>query len=111
MAKCYSRNLWGKRKMKSFSSLVISGRKKGTLVNSLPILLISELGLWLRASNGSWLCSISNHLQVHFVSNVDGDHVISNQKIRSRDDAFVIVSKTFTTQETLSNSETIKKWF
>jgi glucose-6-phosphate isomerase len=34
-----------KEKMKSFSSLVISGRKKGTLVNSLPILLISELGL------------------------------------------------------------------
>jgi hypothetical protein len=42
MAKCYSEIYEVKEKMKSFSSLVISGRKKGTLVNSLPILLISE---------------------------------------------------------------------
>jgi glucose-6-phosphate isomerase len=44
----------------------------------------------------------SNHLQVHFVSNVDGDHV--NEVIKKLDPEttlFVIVSKTFTTQETL----------
>ena len=54
----------------------------------------------------------SNQLNVHFVSNVDGDHV--NEVIKKLDPEttlFVIVSKTFTTQETLTNSETIRKWF
>jgi glucose-6-phosphate isomerase len=53
-----------------------------------------------------------NHLNVHFVSNVDGDHVNEViKKINPETTLFVIVSKTFTTQETLSNSETIRKWF
>lgn len=53
-----------------------------------------------------------NHLNVHFVSNVDGDHV--NEIIKNLNPEttlFVIVSKTFTTQETLSNAETIREWF
>ncbi|MEN8187055.1 MAG: glucose-6-phosphate isomerase [Bacteroidota bacterium] len=53
-----------------------------------------------------------NHLNTHFVSNIDGDHV--NEVIKNLDPEttlFVIVSKTFTTQETLTNAETIKKWF
>ena len=53
-----------------------------------------------------------NHLNVHFVSNVDGDHVNEViKKINSETTLFVIVSKTFTTQETLSNAETIRSWF
>jgi glucose-6-phosphate isomerase len=53
-----------------------------------------------------------NHLKVHFVSNVDGDHVQETIKLLNPETTlFVIVSKTFTTQETLSNSETIRKWF
>ena len=53
-----------------------------------------------------------NHLNVHFVSNVDGDHVNEIiKKINSETTLFVIVSKTFTTQETLTNSETIRTWF
>jgi glucose-6-phosphate isomerase len=53
-----------------------------------------------------------NHLTTHFVSNVDGDHV--NEVIKNLNPEttlFVIVSKTFTTQETLSNATTIRKWF
>lgn len=53
-----------------------------------------------------------NNLDVHFVSNVDGDHV--QEVIKNLDPAttlFVIVSKTFTTQETISNATTIRKWF
>ncbi|OWW26549.1 glucose-6-phosphate isomerase [Zobellia sp. OII3] len=53
-----------------------------------------------------------NHLKLHFVSNVDGDHV--NEVLKDLDPEttlFVVVSKTFTTQETLSNATTIKKWF
>jgi len=53
-----------------------------------------------------------NHLNTHFVSNVDGDHV--NEVIKNLNPEttlFVIVSKTFTTQETLSNASTIRDWF
>ncbi len=53
-----------------------------------------------------------NHLKTHFVSNIDGDHVIEILKNLNRETTlFVIVSKTFTTQETLTNAKTIKKWF
>ncbi len=53
-----------------------------------------------------------NHLKTHFVSNIDGDHVVEVLKeLNPETTLFVIVSKTFTTQETLTNSETIKKWF
>jgi glucose-6-phosphate isomerase len=53
-----------------------------------------------------------NHLNTHFVSNVDGDHVNEIiKKLNPETTLFVIVSKTFTTQETLTNAETIKKWF
>lgn len=53
-----------------------------------------------------------NNLNVHFVSNVDGDHVNEIIKeLNPETTLFVIVSKTFTTQETLTNSETIRKWF
>ena len=53
-----------------------------------------------------------NDLSIHFVSNVDGDHVNEViKKLNPETTLFVIVSKTFTTQETLTNSETIRKWF
>lgn len=53
-----------------------------------------------------------NHLNVHFISNIDGDHVQELlEKINPETTLFVIVSKTFTTQETLTNSETIRRWF
>jgi glucose-6-phosphate isomerase len=53
-----------------------------------------------------------NDLNVHFVSNVDGDHVNEIiKKVNPETTLFVIVSKTFTTQETLSNAETIRSWF
>ena len=54
----------------------------------------------------------SNHLTTHFVSNVDGDHVSEIvKKLNPETTLFVIVSKTFTTQETLSNANTIRDWF
>jgi glucose-6-phosphate isomerase len=53
-----------------------------------------------------------NHLNIHFVSNVDGDHVKEVlKKLNAETTLFIIVSKTFTTQETISNATTIKKWF
>ena len=53
-----------------------------------------------------------NHIKVHYISNVDGDHVYESlKKINPATTLFVIVSKSFTTQETLTNSTTIRKWF
>jgi glucose-6-phosphate isomerase len=51
-----------------------------------------------------------NNLNIHFVSNVDGDHVNEIIKTKSRNNTFVIVPRLYN-QETLTNSETIRKWF
>jgi glucose-6-phosphate isomerase len=53
----------------------------------------------------------SSRLKTHFVSNVDGDHVLEILKeLNPETTLFIVVSKTFTTQETLSNAITIKNW-
>lgn len=52
-----------------------------------------------------------NHLNVHFISNVDGDaaHAVL-RKLNPETTLFVVVSKTFTTIETLTNALTCKNW-
>ncbi|WP_375325720.1 glucose-6-phosphate isomerase [Flagellimonas sp. GZD32] len=103
-----------KAKIKSFTEAVISGEKKGytgkTFTDVVNIGIGgSDLGPVMVAEA---LKFYKNHLKMHFVSNVDGDHV--HEIIKDLDPEttlFVIVSKTFTTQETLSNAMTIKKWF
>ncbi len=51
-------------------------------------------------------------LRVHFVSNVDGTHMVETLKGLHRETTlFVIVSKTFTTQETITNARTARDWF
>ena len=103
-----------KAKIKEFSNEVISGNKKGfTNKEFTDVVNIgiggSDLG---PAMVTEALQFYSNHLNVHFVSNVDGDHVMETlKKLNPETTLFVIVSKTFTTQETLSNAETIREWF
>ena len=103
-----------KEKMKSFTNQIVSGTKKG--FTGKPFTDIVNIGI-----GGSDLGPVmvvdalqyyKNHLNVHFVSNVDGDHVYETiKKLNPETTLFVIVSKTFTTQETLTNSETIREWF
>ncbi|MCC6302133.1 MAG: glucose-6-phosphate isomerase [Gammaproteobacteria bacterium] len=51
-------------------------------------------------------------LRVHFVSNVDGTHIIETLKQKPPEQTlFIISSKTFTTQETLANARTAREWF
>jgi len=51
-------------------------------------------------------------LHVHFISNVDGTQTVETLKGLSRETTlFVIVSKTFTTQETITNAKTVRDWF
>ena len=52
------------------------------------------------------------NLNIHFISNIDGDHVSEILKnLNPETTFFIIVSKTFTTQETITNALTIKRWF
>ena len=103
-----------KNKIKLFSNEVISGTRKGyTGKQFTDVVNIgiggSDLG---PAMIVEALQFYKNHLNVHFVSNVDGDHVNEIiKKLNPETTLFVIVSKTFTTQETLTNSETIRTWF
>ncbi len=51
-------------------------------------------------------------LNVHFVSNVDGTHIVEvTKKLNPETTLFIIASKTFTTQETITNAESAKAWF
>jgi len=51
-------------------------------------------------------------LHMHFVSNVDGTHMVETLRHLHRETTlFVIVSKTFTTQETITNARTARDWF
>lgn len=103
-----------KNKIKTFSDEVISGARKGFSGKQFTDIVNigiggSDLG---SAMIVEALQFYKNHLNVHFVSNVDGDHVNEIiKKINPETTLFVIVSKTFTTQETLSNAETIRSWF
>src|SRR5690606_19105563 len=103
-----------REKIKAFSEEVISGKRKG--FSGKPFTDVVNIGI-----GGSDLGPVmvtealkfyKNHLKVHFVSNVDGDHVHESLKgLDPETTLFIIVSKSFTTQETLSNALTIKKWF
>ena len=102
-----------KSKIKAFTNEVVSGDRKGYSGKEFTDIVNigiggSDLG---PAMVVEALQYYSNHLKVHFVSNVDGDHVNEIiKRLNPETTLFVIVSKTFTTQETLTNSETIKKW-
>lgn len=51
-------------------------------------------------------------LRVHFVSNVDGVHIYETlQRVKPENTLFLIASKTFTTQETMTNAQTARQWF
>ncbi len=102
------------QKIETFTQNVVSGEFKGyTGKKFTDIVNIgiggSDLGPRMIVDA---LHYYKNHLNTHFISNIDGDHVAETLKnLNSETTLFVIVSKTFTTQETLTNAETVKKWF
>jgi glucose-6-phosphate isomerase len=103
-----------KQKMEAFTNQVVSGSIKGFTGKAFTDVVNigiggSDLG---PAMVVDALQFYKNHLTTHFVSNIDGDHVNEViKKLNPETTLFVIVSKTFTTQETLSNANTIKAWF
>ena len=103
-----------KDQLRQFSEDVINGQRKGYTGKAFTDIVNigiggSDLGPLMVTEA---LKYYKNHLRTHFVSNVDGDHVYEILKeLNPETTLFIIVSKTFTTQETLSNASTIRKWF
>ncbi|WP_340077108.1 glucose-6-phosphate isomerase [Leptobacterium sp. I13] len=103
-----------KKHIKKFTNGIISGETKG--YTGKPFTDIVNIGIGGSDLGPAMVTEAlkfyKNHLNIHFISNVDGDHVHETLKnVNPETTLFVIVSKTFTTQETLSNANTVKKWF
>jgi len=103
-----------KQKIKGFTNQVVNGDRKG--YTGKPFTDVVNIGIGGSDLGPAMVVDslqyYKNHLTTHFVSNVDGDHVNEViKKLNTETTLFVIVSKTFTTQETLSNANTLKAWF
>lgn len=103
-----------KKKIEEFTNAVVSGAHKGFSGQAITDVVNigiggSDLGPAMVVDS---LQFYKNQLNTHFVSNVDGDHYQEVIKdLNPETTLFVIVSKTFTTQETLSNANSIRTWF
>ncbi len=103
-----------KEKIAAFCEAVISGELKGHTGKAFTDIVNigiggSDLGPAMITESLEYY---KNHLKLHFISNVEGDHVHQNlKKIDPETTLFVVVSKSFGTQETLSNAITARKWF
>lgn len=101
-------------KMKSFSDRIISGEWKGYTGKAITDVINigiggSDLGPYMVTEA---LKPYKNHLNMHFVSNVDGTHIAETLKSLNPETTLVLVaSKTFTTQETMTNAHTARDWF
>ena len=100
--------------MKEFSNNVISGNWKGFTNKSITDVVNigiggSDLGPVMVTEA---LKPYKNHLNIHFVSNVDGTHIAETVKhLNPETTLFLIASKTFTTQETMANAFSAREWF
>ncbi|ENM5740224.1 glucose-6-phosphate isomerase [Vibrio mimicus] len=101
-------------KMKAFSERVIGGDWKGftgKVITDVVNIGIggSDLGPYMVTEA---LVPYKNHLTMHFVSNVDGTHMAETlKKVDPETTLFLVASKTFTTQETMTNAHTARDWF
>ena len=100
-------------KMKAFSEKVISGQWKG--FTGKPITDAVNIGIG-GSDLGPYMVTealkpYQNHLNLHFVSNVDGTHIAETLKnLNPETTLFIVASKTFTTLETMTNALSAKDW-
>ena len=102
------------QKMKTFSEEIINGNHKGFTGKKIENVVNIGIGGSDLGPNmvTEALQFYRNHLKTHFISNIDGDHVQEIlKKVNPETTLFIIVSKTFTTQETITNAKTVRKWF
>lgn len=101
-------------KMKTFSEAIISGEWKGYTYKAITDVVNigiggSDLGPYMVTEA---LRPYKNHLNMHFVSNVDGTHIAEVlKKVNPETTLFLVASKTFTTQETMTNAHSARDWF
>ncbi|HYM94047.1 MAG TPA: glucose-6-phosphate isomerase, partial [Chitinophagaceae bacterium] len=103
------------RKMKNFCNLVHSGKFRGYSGKRIKYIVNigiggSDLGplMVTEALKPYWM----EDIQTYFVSNIDGTHIAETLKqIKPERTLFLIASKTFTTQETMTNAHTARDWF
>ena len=103
------------RQMKNFSNKVHEGRWRGFTGKKIKYIVNigiggSDLGplMVTEALKPYWV----EDIQTYFVSNVDGTHIAETlKKIKPERTLFLIASKTFTTQETMTNAFTAREWF
>jgi len=106
---------WVLEKMRNFSDMVRTGAWKGYTRRAItdvvnigiggsdlgPKMVTTALGRFAKPN-----------LHVHFVSNVDGTDLAETlRKVRPETTLFLVASKTFTTQETMTNARSARKWF
>ena len=100
-------------KMSSFCDRVISGKWKGYTGKAITDVVNigiggSDLGPYMVTEA---LRPYKNHLNMHFVSNVDGTHIAETlKKVNPETTLFLVASKTFTTQETMTNANSARDW-
>ncbi len=101
-------------KMKQFCDRVIGGEWKG--YTGKPITDVVNIGIG-GSDLGPYMVTealrpFKNHLSMHFVSNVDGTHIAETVKhLDPATTLFLVASKTFTTQETMTNAHSARDWF
>jgi len=103
-----------KDKIKQFTEAVIEGKEKGCTGKAFTDVV--NIGIGGSDLGPKLVCNAlkyyKNHLNTHYISNIDGDELQETlQKVNPETTLFVIVSKSFTTSETLQNANTIKDWF
>ena len=100
--------------MKSFSTRVISGEWKGYTGKEITDIVNigiggSDLGPYMVTEA---LKAYKTRLNLHFVSNIDGTHLVETLKnLNPETTLFLVASKTFTTQETMTNALSARAWF
>ena len=100
-------------KMSAFCDRVISGEWKGYTGKAITDVVNigiggSDLGPYMVTET---LRPYKNHLNMHFVSNVDGTHIAETlKKVNPETTLFLVASKTFTTQETMTNANSARDW-
>ena len=100
--------------MRLFSEKVISGEYRG--FSGEKITDVVNIGIGGSDLGPVMVCSALKHyktrLNTHFISNVDGNHLAEVLKnLNPETTLFIVASKTFTTQETITNAFSAKKWF
>ena len=103
------------KKIKDFSTRLISGEWKG--YSGKKISDIVNIGIGGSDLGPAMVTSAlkpyaAKGLRVHYVSNIDGTHITETLKsLNPETTLFMIASKTFTTQETMTNAISAKQWF